>query len=241
MIQTKYIDYKDGSTALEGFYAADETLTTIRPAILVVHDWSGRNEFSCQKAEQLAQLGYIGFAIDMFGKGVLGRNNDEKMALISPFLNDRGLLTLRILSAYHALKKLEYVDTSRIAAIGYCFGGLCVLDLARSNADVCGVVSFHGLLNAPSERQQTPIKAKVLAFQGHDDPMVPPEQVLAFENEMTAAQVDWQVTTYGNTTHGFTNPLANDNKLGTLYNPVAAERAWLGMKIFFEEILAISS
>lgn len=240
MIQTNYVEYKDESTILEGFYAVDESVTTIRPAILVAHDWSGRNEFSCEKAEQLAKLGYVGFAIDMYGKGILGKTNEEKTALISPFRSDRGLLAQRILSAYHALKKLKYVDTSRIAAIGYCFGGLCVLDLARSGADLQGVVSFHGLLSASDERGTAQIKAKVLAFHGHDDPMVPPEQVLAFENEMTAAKVDWQVTTYGNTTHGFTNPLANDNKLGTLYNPVAANRAWSGMKLFFEEILKSS-
>lgn len=149
---------------------------------------------------------------------------------------DRGLLAERILSAFHTLKKIEQVDTHQIGAIGFCFGGLCVLDLARSGAEVTGVVSFHGLLSPPQMKSQHTIKAKVLALHGFDDPMVPPEQVLHFEQEMTKAKVDWQVHIYGSTKHAFTNPLAHDEQLGTVYNERADARSWQTMKNFFSEI-----
>lgn len=239
MLQTKKVEYWDENTLLEGHYAVDTQQTEKRPAILVIHDWSGCNDFACKKAEYLAELGYVGFAIDMYGKGKIGQTKEEKTALMSPLITQRELLRQRLLAAISAIKKLEHVDGSRIGAIGFCFGGLCALDLARSGAEVKGVVSFHGLLGAPQNLSCPPIKAKVLALHGHDDPMVPPEAVLTFQQEMTAAQVDWQTHIYGNTLHSFTNPLANDPGFGTVYSHIADQRSWLAMKNFFAEIFNV--
>jgi len=237
MVETKKIEYGTTAEVFEAYCAFDAALAGKRPAVLVAHDWSGRNEFAEKKAEKLAQLGYVALALDMFGKGKLGKNNDEKSQLIQPLIADRALLRKRMLVALELLKNLDNVDTTRIAAIGFCFGGLCVLDLARSGVAIQGVVSFHGILGAPNLAPER-IKAKVLALHGHDDPMVPPEQVLAFEQEMTAAGADWQVHVYGNTMHGFTNPLANDPVFGTVYSTLAEKRSWLAMQNFFSEIFA---
>jgi dienelactone hydrolase len=233
---TKNIEYQDGSVKLLGFLAYDEKSIKKRPAVLVSHAWEGRNEFACEKAKKLAELGYVGFALDMFGNGKLGKNKDENAKLIQPFLQDRTMLRRRINSALDFVKKLEFVDPSRIAAIGFCFGGLCVLDLARSGADLRGVVSFHGLF-LPESNATHQIKAKILALHGNDDPLVPPEQVQAFQNEMTKAKADWQLHIYGNTMHAFTNPAANDPDFGTVYNPTVEKRSWQEMLDFFKEIM----
>lgn len=233
-MRTQNITYHDDDTLLEGYLAFNSDILKPRPAVLVAHDWTGRNDFACQKAEKLAQLGYAGFAIDMFGKGKMGANNEEKMALIQPFLDDRDLLQKRILSAYSALQKIDVVDTTRIGAIGFCFGGMCVLDLARTGADLKGVVSFHGLLYSPGKSKR--IVAKILALHGHDDPMVPPQQVADFQQEMTDAGADWQMNIYGNTMHAFTNPKANDKSFGTVYNSEADKRSWIAMQNFFNEV-----
>ncbi len=237
MLKTKKIEYTAGDTLLEGYCAFDDSNPVKKPAVLVAHDWSGRNDFACQKAEQLAELGYLGFAIDMFGKGKSGKTKEEKMALIAPLMEDRTLLSKRILAALDVVNKLENVNSSRIGAIGFCFGGLCALDLARSGADVRGVVSFHGLLIPPKHNANKKIHAKVLALHGYDDPMVTSDHVAAFQKEMTTAHVDWQFHTYGNTMHGFSNPLANDHASGIVYNSTAEKRSWIEMKDFFAEIL----
>jgi dienelactone hydrolase len=236
-MKTELITYDDGDTLLEGYLAYDELKSTKQPAVLVAHDWSGRNAFACEKAEMLAKHGYIGFALDMFGKDVSGNTTEEKKELITPFMQDRALLIRRITAAFNVVKGLNRVNESQIAGIGFCFGGLCILDLARSGADVKGVVSFHGLFSPPPDALKAPkITAKVLALHGNDDPMVPPPQVVAFEEEMTKAGADWQVHVYGNTQHAFTNPQANDTTLGTIYNSLAAKRAWKSMENFFQEL-----
>lgn len=196
-MNTKKIDYVEGGITFEGYYACDDSNTSKKPAILVAHDWSGKNEFACQKAERLAELGYVGFAIDMFGKGKSGKTKEEKSALIQPLVQDRSLLLKRILAAFDTVKKLDHVDASRIGAIGFCFGGLCALDLARSGADVKAVVSFHGLLNAPEGLPKHTIKANILALHGFDDPMGTPDAVIAFGREMTEAKANWQLDIYG--------------------------------------------
>ncbi len=238
-MQTKTLEYHDETTLLEGFYAFDDkqTTQTKKPLVLVSHDWSGCNDFARNKAKKLAELGYVGFALDMFGKGKLGTTNEEKGALIKPFMDDRRLLRQRIQAALTTAKKLPMVDPQKIAAIGFCFGGLCVLDLARSGAALCGVVSFHGLLNAPANLPNAAIQAKVLALHGYDDPMGPPEQVLSFAQEMTKSKADWQIHLYGNTMHAFTNPKAQDPSFGTVYAAAADHRSWQAMKNFFEETL----
>jgi dienelactone hydrolase len=157
---------------------------------------------------------------------------------MQPFIDNRGMLQQRIKAALATVRLMPWVDDNNIAAIGFCFGGLCVLDLARTGADIKGVVSFHGLLGAPDNISGQAIKAKVLALHGHDDPMGPPEQVLAFEQEMTAAGADWQVHVYGNTVHAFTNPLANTPEFGMVYQANADRRSWVAMRHFLEEIFA---
>lgn len=234
-MRTQRIAYNDGDTQLEGYLAYNADILKTRPTVLIAHDWSGRNDFVCDKAEKLAQLGYVGFALDMFGKNVTGNTKEEKSALIEPFVQDRKLLLRRITCGLEAAKKIDVVDTSRMGAIGFCFGGMCVLDLARSGADLRGVVSFHGLLNPPGY-QDNKIKAKILALHGYNDPMVPPEQVAEFEREMTKAQADWQFHIYGNTMHAFTNPNANDPDFGTVYEGRADRRSWLEMVNFFTEV-----
>lgn len=237
MLKSQKIDYYDGDTLLEGYYAYTDHINDKRPAVLVCHDWSGKNDFACEKANQLAELGYVGFAIDMFGKGILGQTKEEKGALIKPLLDDRAALQKRILSALDTVIRLEPVNSKKIGAIGFCFGGLCVLDLARSGADVAGVVSFHGLLNAPNNLSIEEIKASILVLHGFDDPMVTPDEVITFANEMTDVKANWELNMYGNTMHGFTNPQANDPGFGTVYNKQTTQRAWLAMKDFFKEIL----
>lgn len=237
MLKTEYIEYNDNDVVLEGYYVYDDQIKEKKPAVLVAHDWSGKNDFARQKAEKLAQLGYVGFALDMYGKGKAGNTNEEKTALMQPLMKDRAKLQQRIVSAYTAIKKLDRVDSQSIGAIGFCFGGLCVLDLARSGVDVKAVVSFHGLLTAPENIPAHNIKAHVLVLHGFNDPMVTPEHVTAFGNEMTQAKVDWQVHMYGNAMHGFTNPEANDPQFGTVYDKKADSRSWQAMVSFLKEVL----
>lgn len=229
--------YHHGDQELHGFLAFDKNQVKPRPAVLVAHDWTGRNNFACDKALMLSEMGYVGFAIDMYGKGINAETNDEKMALMQPLMADRRMLGARIQTAYDTVAAMPEVDSDRIAAIGFCFGGLCVLDLARSGAHLKGVVSFHGLLNKPDHVSGNTIQAKVLALHGFDDPMVRPEDVTSFCQEMTDAKVDWQVHQYGLVKHAFTNPLANDPVLGTVYNARAEKRAFQAMSNFLNEIM----
>ncbi|MGZ8135905.1 MAG: dienelactone hydrolase family protein [Methylococcaceae bacterium] len=237
-VVTNTINYLDNDVVLEGFFAYDDAFSGRRPAVLINHAWGGRDGFVADKAQKLAQLGYFGFALDIYGKGILGSSPEENGQLMQPFMADRALLQKRIQAALATVKLIPWVDDSKIAAIGFCFGGLCVLDLARTGVELKGVVSFHGLLGAPGNLKGQTIKAKVLALHGHDDPMVPVEQVIAFEKEMTEAGADWQLYTYGNTMHAFTNPVANNPDFGTVYQPDADRRAWQAMQNFLAEIFA---
>lgn len=230
--------YHHGEQELHGFLAYDDSHDKPRPAVLVVHDWSGRNDFACEKAALFAEMGYLGFAVDMYGQGRLGASTPEKTALMEPLINDRCLLRDRIRAAFDALVAMSEVDSNRIAVIGFCFGGLCALDLARSGAEVKAVVSFHGLLNKPKDLANESIQAKILALHGYDDSMVKPEEVNEFCKEMTLAKVDWQVYVYGHTQHGFTNPHAHDTQLGIIYNAKAERRALQAMTNFLHEVLA---
>lgn len=237
-MQTRRIEYREGGVTFEGHMAWDENAPGPRPAVLVSHAWGGRDAFSCTHAEDLAALGYVGFALDVYGKGVFGGSVEENQALMTPLLEDRALLRRRLAAALDCVREQPEVDAACVAAIGYCFGGLCVLDMARAGADLKGVVSFHGLLSAPEGLANAEVGAKVLVLHGHDDPMVPPDQVLAFEQEMTAAGVDWQVHAYGHTLHSFTNPEADDPNLGAAYDAAAARRSWASMQAFLAEVLA---
>ncbi len=232
------VGYLDGDVLLEAFFAFDDSLTGRRPAVLINHTWAGRDDFVAEKAKKIAALGYVAFAVDMYGKGVLGTTAEENAKLMQPFMDDRKMLAKRMQAALYAVKLLPWVDDSKVAAMGFCFGGLCALDLARTGAALKGVVSFHGLLGAPDNAQGNSIKAKILVLHGHDDPMGPVEQVIAFEEEMTNAGVDWQFHTFGNTLHAFTNPTANNPDFGTVFQPHADRRSWLLMENFLTEIFA---
>jgi dienelactone hydrolase len=184
----------------------------------------------------LAELGYVGFAIDMYGKGVEGKSPQDGVRLSGPFKKDRNLMRARAGAAYDVLKKHPKVDPKKIAAMGYCFGGATVLELARGGYDLTGVVSFHGALETPMPAKAGQVKAKVLACHGAADPFVPLPEVTAFEKEMTDAGVDWQLVAYGGAVHSFTNPQANNKAGGAAYNPAADRRSWEAMKAFFAEV-----
>lgn len=237
-IQTRLIEYQHGDAVLEGFMAWDDSVSGARPAVAIAHAWAGRTEFECEKAKMLAAMGYVGFALDMFGKGVRGNSVEENQALITPFVQDRALLQARMHLAVEVLRQQPEVDTINVGAMGFCFGGMCVLDLARSESDVKGVISFHGLFFPADNTAGNKISAKVLCLHGYDDPMVPPDMVIALAKEMTDAGADWQIHAYGNTQHAFTNPEANDTALGTIYSPVAEQRALTAMKNFLGEIFS---
>lgn len=237
-IQTRLVEYQHGDTLLEGFLAWDDSIPGPRPAVAISHAWAGRADFECEKAKKLAGLGYVGFALDMFGKGVRGNSLEENQALIAPFVADRQLLQDRINRAVAVLREQPEVDAAKVGAMGFCFGGMCVLDLARSESDVKGVLSFHGLFFPADNTAGNKISAKVLCLHGYDDPMVPPEQVVALAKELTDAGADWQIHAYGNTRHAFTNPAANDPGLGTVYHATADQRSWVSMQNFFAEIFA---
>lgn len=235
MHHSKHI-YHHNEHELHGYIAYIEKDDKPKPAVLIAHDWSGQNEFFQQKAHIFAELGYVGFAIDMYGLGQTGKTNEEKQALMQPLVNDRLLLRTRIQAAYDAVATLPEVNSKKIAIVGYCFGGLCALDLARSGAELKGAISVHGLLHPPTDLPKQTITSKILALHGYDDPMVSPDQLRAFSKEMTAEKVDWQVHVFGLTQHAFTNPQAHDPKLGLLYSASAAHRSNQLIDSFLEEI-----
>lgn len=236
MIKQRPIPYEHNGTQLEAMLVYDDSWQTAMPGVMVCHAWAGRGAFEIEKARAIAEEGYAAFAVDLYGKGVLGKSKDENMALMTPFMEDRAMLQGRLKVALKAFGDQEVVDEKRIAAIGFCFGGLCALDMARSGADVVAVASFHGLFNASGNSSGKKIKAKVLALHGNDDPMVPHAQVMALADELTAAGADWQIHMYGRTMHAFTNPEANDPGFGTVYNETADRRAWQALDNFLEEI-----
>ena len=236
-LHTETVEYRHGDTLLEGYLAYDDEIKGVRPAVLVVHDWLGVGTFVKKRTEALAKLGYIAFAIDMYGKGIRPQSSDEAAAQAGIYRKDRQLMRARANAGLELLKKHKLTDVRRIAAIGYCFGGGTVLELTRSGADLAGAISFHGNLDTPNPDDAKNIKAKVLVLHGGDDPFVPPDQVAAFQKEMRNAGVDWQMLTYGGAVHGFTNPAAgSDNSKGAAYNEKADIRSWEAMRQFFSEI-----
>lgn len=236
-IQNRLVEYTDGDVTLEAHMAFDDEAEGPRPGVMVVHAWAGRSPFEENVANKLAAMGYVGFAMDVYGKGVLGSGPEENAALMQPFLDDRPGLQRRLGLAMDVLAAQDGVDGSRLAATGYCFGGLCVLDLARTGRDFRGAVSFHGLFNPPGNTGGNAINAKVLALHGWDDPMVPPESVVELASEMTAAGADWQLHGYGSTLHAFTNPDANAPEMGAVYSADADRRSWQSMSDFLAEVL----
>jgi dienelactone hydrolase len=237
-IQTRFIEYQHGDALLEGFLAWDDSSTAPRPGVAISHAWGGRSGLEEDKAVKLAKLGYVGFALDMYGKGVSGSSPEENAVLMAPFLEDRQLLQDRIGTAIEVLRQQVEVNLTQVAAMGYCFGGQCVLDLARTGSDVAGVVSLHGMFGTPGNTAGNRIDAKVLCLHGYDDPMAQPADMLALATELSEAGADWQIHAYGKTVHAFTNPAANNPAMGTLYSADADRRSWAALVGFLEELFA---
>lgn len=236
-LKTQTVEYKQGDTVLEGYLAYDDAFTGKRPGVMVVHEWKGLDNYVKQRTEQLAKLGYVAFAADIYGKGIRPNNPKDAGAQAGIYRDNRQLMRDRARAGLAVLQNNSLTDAERIAAIGYCFGGGVVLELARSGAPVTGVVSFHGNLDTPNREDAKNIKGKVLILHGALDPLVPQPQVAAFAREMIDANVDWQFVFYGDAVHSFTNPEAgNDPSKGIAYNKQADQRSFIAMRQFFNEI-----
>jgi dienelactone hydrolase len=237
-IVTQALQYKQDDTILAGYLAYDDAIKGKRPGVLVVHEFWGLNKFAQGRAEKLAELGYVAFAVDMYGQGKVTENRDEARALAShvrstPLMRERAQAGLKVLA------QSSLVDPQRLAAIGFCFGGTTVLELAYSGADLRGVVSFHGGLTAPRPEDLKNIKAGILVLHGADDPLIKPEEIAAFQDAMRQAKADWQMILFGGAVHSFTNPEADRHKMpGVAYDARTAARAFKYMEIFFTEIFS---
>jgi dienelactone hydrolase len=237
-IETQTVEYQHGEARLVGYLAYPKEAKGPLPGVLVVHEWMGLNDYAKRRVEQLAELGYVAFAADIYGEGRIAVDIEEARQLSGTYKGDRPLFRARVAAGLETLKAQPSVDPARVAAIGYCFGGTAVLELARGGAEVAGVVSFHGGLDSPTPEDAKNIRAKVLVLHGADDPLVPPAEVLAFEEEMRQGGVDWQLISYGGAVHGFTNPASGDDPSGrgVAYNAVADARSWAAMRQFFAEL-----
>ncbi len=232
------IDYDHGGTALEGFHAYDDSIEGKRPGVLIVHQWTGLTDYEKSRARQLAGMGYNVFALDIYGKGIRPQP-PESGEYAGKYKGDRELFRARLMAGLDVLRKDERTEPQRIAAIGYCFGGTGVLELARAGADIAGVVSFHGGLGAAEGMEAKPdgVKAKILVCHGAADPYVPAEEVAAFQKEMHGAGADWQFIAYADAVHAFTQKMAGDDpSKGAAYQETADRRSWEHMKLFFSEL-----
>lgn len=236
-IHTKEVEYKQGGTVLQGLVAWDDAVKGPRPGVLVVHEWWGHNEHARHQAKRLAAAGYVGFALDLFGKGKVTTHPKEAQAFMSEAKKDPAVITARFRAALEQLKKDPHVAADQIAAIGYCFGGSVVLDAARSGADLDAAVSFHGMLATENPAQEGKVRARILVFTGVADPFVPMEDVAAFGKEMKAAGANFEVVAYPGVKHAFTNPDAGKAGMDALeYNAEADKKSWDAMLEMFEEV-----
>lgn len=236
-IHTEDVDYQQGDTTLQGYLVYDDSISGKRPGVLIVHQWQGLTDYEKMRAKMLAEMGYVAFCADIYGKGVRPTSLKEAGALAGKYKGDRQLLRARVNAGLDELKSNDLVDPAKVAAIGYCFGGTTVIELARSGAQLNGVVSFHGGLDSPTPDDGKNIKCKMLILAGADDPFQKPDDLAAFEKEMRDSKVDWQVVFYGGAVHAFTQPNVGDLHLpGAQYNEKADKRSWQAMKDFFSEI-----
>jgi dienelactone hydrolase len=226
------LPYQDNTTLLEAFIAYQGTEK--RPLVILCHAWGGRDQFIEEKAQQVAEWGYVGFALDMYGKGILGKSKAENAALKKPFLEDRKLLQRRLLKAWDAATKLPYVDKAKVAVVGFGFGGLCALDLARSGVPLKGTVSVYGHFDPPPKAITKPIQGKVLILHGSNDPIVKVEELKNLDSELQG--VDWKAELYEHTLHAFMNPAVNEPEAGLQYHAESAKHAWNSIRKFLEEV-----
>ncbi len=242
-VKTQAVEYKSGDTTLVGYLAYPAELEASkdqkRPAIVVVHEWWGLNDYPRARARQLAELGYVAFAADIYGNGRVTQSAEEAGQLAGQFKSKPDLLRERLKAAVTtAAHAKSFVDADKIVVIGYCFGGTSSLEAARSGLPIVGVVSIHGDLEIRKPAEEGQISAKVLVLTGVDDPMVPPAQIAAFENEMRTRKADYQVISYGGAVHGFSNPAADKAGIkGVAYNEKADHRSWVHLQNFLAEVV----
>jgi dienelactone hydrolase len=235
-IATQTLLYRHGDVVLRGYLAYDKSVQGKRPGVLVVHEWWGLNDFAKEKARQIAQLGYVALAVDMYGDGQVTTDPAEAGRLAGQFRENTTLWRQRIRAAYDALADNEHCDPARIAAIGFCFGGSTVLQLAASGTDVAAVVSFHGGLIPITEPDASRIRARILVLHGAADPHVTDESVKTFEDTLRKTDVDWQITIYSGAQHGFMNPAASKLGMeGISYDERTAQRAWGQMRLILQQ------
>src|SRR5690606_19781387 len=241
-LKSETVAYKQDTASLEGLLIYDTAGKKKKPGILLIPDWMGVSEQARSYGEKVAKLGYVVLVADIYGAGIRPKDPTEAGTLAGIYRSDRPLLQARARAGLDRLMQAAQVDTSRTAAMGYCFGGGAALELARSGANLDGVVSFHGNLNTPHPEQAKNIQGRVLVLHGADDPHVPPEQVDAFTKEMREAKLDWTLVQYGGAVHSFTNPGAGtDPSRGNAYNAKADRRSWEAMEDFYEEIFPVKS
>lgn len=237
-LEEKEIEYRHGDILLRGFLAWNGAVEGKRPGLLVTHEWRGHNEYVRKRARDLAKLGYVVFALDMYGKGVYAADHKEAAERAGAFKKDRSLMRGRAKAGYDILLQQPQCDALKVVALGYCFGGTTSLELARSGARLAGVASFHGDLSTPNPADAASIKGKVLVFHGAEDPHYKDDHVIAFMNEMRGAKVDYQVVFLGGAVHSFTVPEAgNDPSKGSAYDAKADARSWRMLLDFLKEVV----
>ncbi len=238
-VQTKEVSYKQGETELSGFFAWDAQAKRKQPGVIVVHEWWGHNAHARNQAIRLAKAGYVGFALDMYGKGKLTTHPPDAQAFMAEATKDPQVVKARFLAALDVLQKDPHVDPERIAAIGYCFGGGVVLAMARQGVDLDAVVSFHGSIGTQQPAVPGAVKARLLVLNGEDDGMVTAEQIDAFKKEMTAARARFEFVNLPHAKHSFTNPDADKVGMAALaYNADADQASWDRMLKLFAEVFA---
>jgi len=236
----KNVEYSVQGVVLKGYLAYDNSITGKRPGILVVHEWWGLNSYARKRARMLAGLGYTALAVDMYGEGKQAMHPDDAGKFSSELMKNFEVAKTRFLASEDFLKKQPTVDPKKIGAIGYCFGGGIVLNMARQGADIAGVASFHGNLTAIKPAEPGMVKAKIRVYTGADDKFIPAETVASFKKEMTDAKADFKVIVYPGAIHSFTNPdatkLGKKYNLPLAYNAKADKESWEDMKTFFKMI-----
>lgn len=239
-IKEREIDYESDGVVLRGLLAYDDALSGKRPAVLVVHEWSGHDEHARNSARRLAEAGYVAFALDMYGEGKQAHHPKEAAALLTEIRTNLPLMQARFDAALNLLRAQSNVDSGRVAAIGYCFGGTVVLEMGRAGKDLRGVVSLHGALDTAAPAKAGVVKAEILVLTGGADPLVPRAQVDALDRELSAARARYKIVTYPDAKHSFTNPASTEygKKFGLPdeYNAVADRQSWREMLAFLARV-----